>query len=414
MSIPRNPSLLEASLRWAILGLLIILPLFESPKNLLFGGAFLLWILITLKDTSPTPYPAGTAWIFGGYIAATILASLFASIQSNAWHGTWDTFRFLGMYFLVQRIASQGSMGIVFWGPIFGTTVALGHGLIASAAPQTNLQLRSVGHTNHSAIYLLLSFGMALAVALGGRVMKWRIMASVVACFLFEGILRTSSRGAVGVALILPLIMGASLDGFRTRRFFISVCASMILGGYTFSTKQAAVIETVELYQSHNNLSNRDRLWRVSFEIFRQHPFVGIGPNNFATAANETHLQQWLASQGRSYHPENYYYSSHAHSLYFNTLAERGILGAAALIALLVWLLFWLIRIQPARGANGEAVVVWIAAVAALCITVLIGMINTTLHHEHGMLTLALLGMAINSNTTSVRPPLPAPPCNQA
>ena len=413
VSLFSNPSLLKGALHWAILGLLAVLPLFEFPKNLFWIGALLLWLLIVWKDQAPPPLPTGASLVFCCLLAATIIAALYAPFKGKEWRGVWDTLRYLSMFFFVHKISQRGQREAILFAIVFGTTVALVHGTIASADPQANLQLKSVGHTNHSAIYLLLAFGITLAVALGGITTKWRIIAGAIALLFFEGILRTTSRGTVGVALILPLLMGFSLDGFRSRRFFLSVGVSMFLGIYTIATNQPVVSEAVRLHETHRQLSDRDNLGRVSLEIFREYPFVGLGPNNFA-AANETRLRQWLNKRGEAYRPEAYYYSSHAHSLYFNTLAERGIVGLVTLLALLGWLLFWLIRMRPEQGADGEAVVVWCAAVAAWCITVLMGTINTTLHHEHGMLTMALLGLAISSHTTVARVSSPAPPCNQA
>lgn len=406
----QRPNQLSRALYWSVLGLLAVLPLAEGPKNILWCAVFLFWLL-SIWTGEPFPaLPTSTIWIFGSYLAITIYAALLAPMGINPWKGVWDTVRVLSMFFLIPQITKQSERETIYWVIIAATIVGLACGFILSVDPRANLQLKSVGHTNHSAIFLTLVLGVALAMIFGGSSLKRRLIACVVFGMLFEGILRTSSRGAVVIALILPSLMGIALGGFFSRRFFYGVAASIVLSVHVFTTNQPVVKETVALHQNHSTLSQRDKVWRVALEIFREHPLAGVGPNNFATVT-KVHLQQWLAKRGEVYHPENYYFLSHAHNLFLNTLAERGILGGVSVIALLVCLFSSLVRIRPKKEAQGAAIVAWGAAVAAWAITVMAGTINTTLHHEHGMLTMALLGLALKPITSSTASP--TPPCNR-
>ena len=72
---------------------------------------------------------------------------------------------------------------------------------------------------------------------------------------------------------------------------------------------------------------------------------------------------------------------------------ERGIVGALPVAALLGMWALWLIRRRP-RVTDGEHDwLLWAAAASAWLVTVMVGMVNTTLHDEHGLLAALLLGL---------------------
>ncbi len=68
---------------------------------------------------------------------------------------------------------------------------------------------------------------------------------------------------------------------------------------------------------------SRIRLWREAIAAFRQHPLLGVGPDNF----RHVHARQAGADADERLHANN---------LYFETLADLGILGLGALAALVV------------------------------------------------------------------------------
>jgi hypothetical protein len=76
-----------------------------------------------------------------------------------------------------------------------------------------------------------------------------------------------------------------------------------------------------------------------------------------------------------------------------NTLAERGLVGITALLSVLLSWLYWLIRFAPKGNDEDLAWALWGGSLSAWLITVGVGLVNTTLHHEHAILSVMLLGM---------------------
>jgi O-antigen ligase len=141
-----------------------------------------------------------------------------------------------------------------------------------------------------------------------------------------------------------------------------------------------------------NVLSYRDALGRVALAAWEQHPWFGVGMDNFGRITPEQ-VRAWNAAAGRPHDPARYFFSSHAHNLYANTLAERGAVGFAVLAAVLIAWAVSLARYRPGRDSPDEEWRVWGCALAAWIVSTLAGLVNTTLHHENGMIAVLLLGL---------------------
>jgi hypothetical protein len=93
----------------------------------------------------------------------------------------------------------------------------------------------------------------------------------------------------------------------------------------------------------------------------------------------------------------------HGHSLYVNSLAERGLLGLGSPcdsrgVAIA----------QTHRVPNADAPPLhwayWCSAGAAWIITIVVGALNTTLHHEQALLCMLLLGGWLSLSRPSAQP----------
>jgi hypothetical protein len=76
------------------------------------------------------------------------------------------------------------------------------------------------------------------------------------------------------------------------------------------------------------SLPTRPELWRAAWRLFRQHPALGVGPDNF----RRRYAEVIAPKTGKKYDDDRL----HANSFYLETLADLGLGGVAALVFLMV------------------------------------------------------------------------------
>jgi O-antigen ligase len=245
---------------------------------------------------------------------------------------------------------------------------------------------------NHSAIYLAIVLGVAAAWvfdAFGRWSPAARLAALSVFAILLVSLVVMASRAAAAAGLLLLVLLGFAWWR-RSRLPLLAMLGAGCIVVAGAALLHADLIEKQALYESRGQpLSHRDTAWRTGFEAWARHPWFGIGMDNFSQLS-EARVGAWRREAGRA--PAPFVFFPHAHSLYVNTLAERGVVGFAALLAVLGAWLATLLRSRPSR--HGEADwLLWGAAASGLFVTAVAGLLNTTLHHEHGILAALLLGL---------------------
>jgi hypothetical protein len=83
---------------------------------------------------------------------------------------------------------------------------------------------------------------------------------------------------------------------------------------------------------------------------------------------------------------------------------ERGVVGSLPVLVLLVSWAVLLARTRPGADSGEADFLVWGASFSGWLVVVAAGLINTTLHHEHGLLAAVLLGMHLAHFRRTSRP----------
>lgn len=98
----------------------------------------------------------------------------------------------------------------------------------------------------------------------------------------------------------------------------------------------ASIVDT-----TNNSNHGRIELWTVALQMFRDHPLLGVGNNNYRTLFDAYHPEMvlWEHSWGS------------AHNIYLHYLAERGLVGLASLLALFA-AVFQALLARHKRGMN--------------------------------------------------------------
>ena len=194
---------------------------------------------------------------------------------------------------------------------------------------------------------------------------------------------------AVLLVVVLCVFFAFRAGRFGARAWAVVVVAlvlALTLGGI------GSVYRNIEHARTNNLTAERDLIWNRALVAAATYPWFGVGMDNFSRITDDR-LQQWLAAQGKKYEPKDYRLAPHAHSLYLNTLTERGAAGLAVVLALLLAWGVRLWRLRPRMGSDGEETALWCAAFSGWLVTALIGLANTTMHHEHAILALLTLSL---------------------
>ncbi len=393
-----------------LLAFCIFLPLVEFWKNLALLAYVIAWTVNRLRARD-----FGGAWRASDtlvllWIGAAYLAATFAGLQQSAWAKTGDVAVSALLFWLVTRAGyATRELRYVLGALVLSTLAGLAIGywrMWSGVGKSGNLQLHSVGHVNHTAIYIAMILGLCVSWLFacwrawpGNR----RVVALAITALMLVSLVVTASRAAVGVGFLLVLILALAW----WPRWRAPLAAGAVVIGVTSAMLAGFGADVVRKQESlaaaQNVLSYRDGMWRMGLAAWEKYPWFGVGKDNYNRISHEL-VRSWRAEAGKDYDAARYVWFPHAHSLYVNTLAERGAVGFATLAAVLLAALAALLRYRP-RSADGNfAWLAWGGAASAWIVTAGVGTVNTTLHHEHGLLAALLLGLWL-----STLPPRPRP-----
>jgi O-antigen ligase len=235
-----------------------------------------------------------------------------------------------------------------------------------------------------------------------------RFLLVAIFLFLLAGLLIGASRGAVGAMATIPLVLGLA---WRKRNKWVLpvLLLALIIGGASLTISRASVTEKHFDMAGRADITNgRISIWRRALIAWEIYPWFGVGINNFSAITDEI-VRKRIQEKGGIYRREAYVGANHAHSLYLNTLAERGIIGGGVFVAVFIgWLSTLLRNAPPVNGPNSNLEwALWGGSLASWFIVVLSGLANTSFHHEIALLALLLLGgwLAFNKPSVDTREP---------
>jgi len=392
---------------WILAGLLFVLPLFEAPKNILW----VLYVLVWLGNRARSRDFGGPwdAWdtLIAVWIASAAVTAAFAGLHDKEWNGAVDLLRYGSVVWLLKRSRFEArELAILFGALATGAVGALAYGYwrLEVTGQHRFLELNSVGAVNHSAIYLAILLGAAVSVvtAYWSRLRSpMRAAAAMLLALFAVSLFVTLSRTAIGVALALVVLLGIAWWP-RARRVTL---ATILI---TAAVVVVALVARVEVVKKHddriaegNVLAFRAQVWNTARAVWQRFPLFGVGMDNYNVVEHED-IRQWRAEAGKPFDEASFKLNTgHAHSLYYNTLAERGVVGFAVLVAVLLAWAWRLMRRYPGRSGDDRAWALWGGALSGWLVSVFAGVGNTTLHHEHALLAVTLLGLWLGDGRRS-------------
>lgn len=391
----------------SLAGLLFFLPLLEAPKNLFW----LAFVLIWFGRSVFTGAGWGGTWrskrdlSFLALLAAACTACLLAPPFPQKWNEVGDVLRYALIGWLISRSRfSEKQLFLALIVTLVGTLVAAVHGWWEWKVVETTsmFELNSVGHTNHSAIYLcMVALGtLGSLIAAWDRLSNgWRIPLILALLFLTWLLATGESRGAlvayvIGFILIVACVAPAKWSLRILSLFLVSLVTILMTQPYLFDKSVSQLVSPATTTKT----SYRMELARTALIATEIKPLSGIGPGNFGLM-NAKRVAAHLEHNGKLYEPWRYFHSSHSHNIYMNTLAERGFLGMTALGLLMYFWVRKLIEVrQHHRSTSQQQLMLWSVGMAGFVGVFITGIFNTSLHHEHGLLSMFALGLLMGQD----------------
>ena len=380
---------------------LAFLPSLEAPKNIFLAG----YLITALYRQSQLPSSKWGIWdlVFLSLILSSLLSALFPGVAGGSeWKGfrgmiLWVTFGWT----LYRSDYNEKEKKYLFIFAILMTLPPLAWGLIEYLVLFTKnaLQLHSVGHVNHSAIYLSMMAGASLSFLLSqiqAAKKKYIFVAVLLFMFLAASVIITNSRGAFGIVFLLIYSMFfLSKVSVKTKILNLALL-TIFLVTIVFIIPAPVVKKQIANQDNHIVLSYRDKVWQAAYEIARLNPLLGIGGGNWKHI-NIDQIKSAVESRGEKFDPEDFALQwSHPHNIYLSNLVDRGILGLITFLSFIfIWLIV-LIKSYKKYNQDSKAMLFIMGSFSAWSTICGIGFVNTTFHHENALLALFFLGLHLN------------------
>lgn len=378
--------------------MLVFLPGLEALKNICAFLFVLTWFLYSKRNND-----WGGKWriidsLFVLWLLADILISINAVITHNLSGGGFsDILRFVLIAWVVSRTQfSNENISKLAIAAIIGTILTLVYSYYSTDGVLK--ELNSVGHINHTAIFLLITYSISLTLLLFNyKNLKnyQKIILYIASIILFLSTIDTDSRAAFAMLLLITSInfiyFLIKLRKISILLLFLFVASCV---GISFHQNPPHALERI--LKSENILQDetREKIRNFSYYAFKVNPLFGIGFGNYDQIKIED-IQDLVLKDKVSFDADLFLTSSHAHNLYYTYLVSGGIV----IFTIFLWFwfyIFWIIKKLIFTRQKNE----WIihSSLSIVLINLLVGWFNTTFHHEHAILSMFILGLLISQD----------------
>ena len=388
---------------------ILALPSLEAPKNIFLAGFIVLALWNQFQTRKKISWSTWD-WIFLLFITSSLLSATFSGINNgDEWRG-FRTILFTTLFGWVLSRANYQKKQIysIFLISICSAFLALFFAWYELNVSHSRkfLELHSVGHVNHSAIYLTTIIGASTGILLSFKsisLKNFKSMAFFILTLTFLiGITVEASRIAAAVSFLIILTLIVFLPNTnKIKKYAFLSLITFICCLFMFSnnlTKKTIASYKGDIQSEHLKtydeklLGERTRIWRVSLQAIQFYPLLGIGNKNFIMLKPYM-IQNHLESQGKVFNSDDYTFSTHSHSLYLTAWVERGLLGIFAILTMMIFWLKMLINDYKNINRPRGSIYLWSGAFSAWMSIFLNGLFNTSFQHENALLALLFLGL---------------------
>lgn len=376
----------------------LVLPGYEAPKNIALWGFLIYWTVRKLRHRPVVSVFGPANWYFDGPLLGIVVLGVLSSFGAmNPGQSFVDGSDFMAIALLAivlrrSAVSRDQYLGVLVLIAL-GIALALADGYFRRGIGFP--VLHSVGHINHVAIYLATAAAAALAFAWRATGAH-RFLGLIAFCLIAWVCLQTNSRNtAFGLGVVLFLLSAVALYVDRSKRF-----ATLLLGLLITVVGAAAILQP-PIYQKqmhHLKAGSIDKprlkILHTAWVVGTERPLLGHGVGQWQMATELDNVKRIVTENGGIYHPKEFFFTTHGHNLAATWFVERG-LGAMGLLGF--FFLYCSVRLWRAVKSEPCSVEPAVGFVV-LWATIFYGLGNTSLHHEHGLLALSFIAVAMQQS----------------
>lgn len=380
-----------------LIGLLIFLPSFEAPKNL-FALLFVVsWVVIAKRENN-----WGGKWrVIDTIFLLWILADIIVSINAVITHqfpgeNFRDIIRFVLIAWVLSRTNfSKNQMSKLALIAVMSTVVTIFYSYATLLG--SRVELNSVGHINHTAIYLLLSYALSLTLLAFNfnHLANWeRLLLFFATIILFVATIDTDSRATMGLVIIVTLFnMFYFVLHYRKIKFALAAILICTLLATWLAYNPPVALQRIQANKNILQDVTRDKIRNFSYYAFKSSPVLGVGFGNFGRLTMSD-IKEAIIEDNKDPASGQFLPFNHAHNVYYTYLVSGGLVA----FSIFIWFWFYVIHVIIKLRAVAENKWIVVSSASVVMITLGVGWFNTTLHHEHAILSMLVLGLLISRN----------------
>jgi O-antigen ligase len=322
----------------------ITIPGFGTSARLI-GMVALGFGFLVIIERGKIRRPSAGHVVMGLFVLLAALSYLWSLYPEGTLIQTFSYIQLFAMVWLIWELAPQVREQLqLMQAYVFGTFISGIDTIYEFFSHQESVYQRYAGarlDANDLGLIMALSIPMSYYLLIENK--GWTVWVYRVQLILAGiTILLTASRGATLATLvalsIVPLTQ-ARLTG-RQRVALILTVFLLVYGVVLFVPSTSwERLSTVPTELEQGTLTGRTIIWRAGWEIFRAHPFLGIGANAFRMIVSRV-LAEPIRLEERDPAPP-------AHNTFLSVLVEEGVIGFTVFCALLVVLAVSLRAMPP-------------------------------------------------------------------
>ena len=305
-----------------------------EPAKVLVGAAAVAWIIFEPRCPS-TPRASLVMKALLGIVVIAIISALFAQYGLAAYNSIVGILNYTIIAFLIAKVVNTRTRLQIF---VFVVVLLLfklsQHQIryyqsIVDFGRSEEFLARGVGvgassffgNSNDFGLAVATFFPLPMVLAFAdGR--KWlRLIYLLCAGVIGAAIFLSGSRGSMLTTAVI-----ATIFLLRSRKKWVGLLVlAAFLVGASFLLNEAhwERLKSATEYEQDSNAQIRITLWTAGLEMFVHNPVLGVGPGNFAPTYGRTYSEKFTGDWV-------------PHSIYIQALAELGIFGFLALLAILI------------------------------------------------------------------------------